>query len=147
MKYQTGIDTFDTYIFDTISNSVIVIFGPISISIKLLSIIGHGCRSIASFVRNRFSKLRSRLYTSWFGSKEMVSHLQVHERRVRSACCVARTRACRRRRKRKSVVTNPKQIMRRSCATPRPPNGQFVFADCLYLGTLSRSKIGVSSFL
>jgi len=34
----------------------------------------------------------------------------------------------------------------RACASPRPPNGQFVFADCLYLGTLSRPEIAVSSF-
>lgn len=34
----------------------------------------------------------------------------------------------------------------RAYASPRPPNGQFVFADCLYLGTLSRPEIAVSSF-
>lgn len=50
-------------------------------------------------------------------------------------------------RKKKAQPRIQKQIMRRSCATPRPPNGQFVFADCLYLGTLSWTKIAVSSFL
>lgn len=50
-------------------------------------------------------------------------------------------------RKKKVQSRIQKQIMRRSCATPRPPNGQFVFADCLYLGTLSWTKIAVSSFL
>lgn len=44
------------------------------------------------------------------------------------------------------VPAVPKQIMPRAYASPHPPNGQFVFADCLYLGTLSRPEIAVSSF-
>lgn len=44
------------------------------------------------------------------------------------------------------VPAVPKQIMPRAYASPHPPNGQFVFADCLYLGTLSRPEITVSSF-
>lgn len=49
-------------------------------------------------------------------------------------------------RKRTGTEANYAARARAHMRPPRPPNGQFVFADCLYLGTLSRPEIAVSSF-